>query len=219
MCYTEGVDAKGGRIRNYQSGDRAAVREICWYTAMLGEPFPAGKVCRQTLVDLLLEPYLRLQPEAAWVCLDEQQRVVGYLAGNFGRYFSWRSLPLKLRALVCLLYERARGRGDDHLPFWLVFRSWREQPPSPPGVHAHFHFNLRASHRSQGYGSACLERFERALQGRGLRDLYARAFCRPQGDDEGLWLHLGFQEYSRHPTSLFHPYLGAMDWVCFGKEL
>src|SRR5215472_710570 len=78
--------ARSVEIRPYRRTDRQAIRQICCDTGFLGKPVDAIFQDRELFADLFTKPYLKHEPEWAFVAEAERQ-VVGYLLGSAGKHF------------------------------------------------------------------------------------------------------------------------------------
>lgn len=209
-------------LRLYEPRDRAAVRRICADTGLLGDPIDPVFEDRELWCDLMIAPYLAIQPQHCWVA-ESGGQVVGYLTGAASRWFGQVSIPWQAYTTLRMIANRVRGRYRERsrrFVDWLVLRSLREKVGSPRRFYAHFHFNLDAGHRGLGCGPQLLQRFEDQLRQKGIRELYAESLFREGDPDPALWARLGFREHGRARTRMFVPPVQKpLYWVSYLKTL
>ena len=150
-------------IRLFQPADDAAIRRICFDTALYGESMAPLLDDPALIAEALLGDYTRFEPEGLWVA-EDAGRVVGYLSACADTRRSERLYALHIAPRLAL---RFLVRGH-----WLRPRLWRFGVCS--GVHArnvhrarqtvlashpaHLHINIEKESRGNGVGRALLER-------------------------------------------------------------
>lgn len=169
-------------IRPYRPGDRAEIEAICAATGLRGQ-LDQLFCDRPLFAKLWLASYLGGQPENALVVRDDDGKIVGYLAGYIGPGYRVNVLRHNLPHLMTLLFRALTGKYRAHPPSrrfarWLVFNAWRECPPPPKDVPAHFHFNLLPEARGLTGIELKIE-FERRARAANLPGWFAIVFSAP----------------------------------------
>lgn len=214
----------GWKVTLYESGDRAAVREICCDTADKGRPVERFFHDRELFADLLTRYYTDYESRSLWVA-KANGRVVGYLTGcldtaRYQRIFRWRILPgVILRAL-------ARGillRRETWRLIQAAVMTWRRggfrRKVRMHSYPAHLHINIRTEFRGHHVGQWLIEQFLEQVRARGLRGIHLVT----RGDNQTacrFFERMGFQLLSRHPGVL--PSRNAWerhDAVVYGKPM
>ncbi|MFJ4277411.1 GNAT family N-acetyltransferase [Streptomyces massasporeus] len=182
-------------IRSYRPEDRPALDDICIRTAHHGED------CRPHYADpgifpvTFAAPYVRLEPDLAFVLDDGQGRAVGYILGTadtprFAEAFRTTWLPL-----VAGRYPAPPRppRTPDEEIAGLLHHPERMVRPELAGHPAHLHIDLLPDWQGRGHGRHLMRTLLRALQGRGVPAVHlsmvtantrARAFYDRMGFEE-----------------------------------
>jgi GNAT superfamily N-acetyltransferase len=155
-------------IRPYRPDDDADIAEICMRTGHAGQdarPFyPDGDL----LPDVYARPYLRAEPELAFVA-DDAGRAVGYLVGTadterFVAWFRREWLPVAAR-------RHGSPGGDTGWPE-IMLRALHDPErmvkPELRSFPAHLHVNLLPEYQRIGLGRRLLAAFLDALAIRGV---------------------------------------------------
>ncbi|MCU0845559.1 MAG: GNAT family N-acetyltransferase [Spirochaetes bacterium] len=167
------------RFRAAERDDAGGIADVCYRTGYHGEDLEgSGRFDDRRLFALLFALYYPLyEPENAFVAVDENGRVAGYILGTTdsraqARRFRRRMLPrILLRALAVSWWRypesfrtlshfsrvsAAHGAMDD------VF----ERHP------AHLHINLLAGHQRGGAGSVLIDLFEARVRAAGVAGIH-----------------------------------------------
>ena len=188
-------------IRAYQPADEAAVRRICFETALFGGPM-RGVLEDETLVsEALVGYYVRYATEFLFVA-EAQGAVAGYLCGcadtaHYRREYARRIMP-RLAVLFLLRGYWLRPQ----LWRWLVAgaRAARRWSAAHAGVEAdfpaHCHLNLAAAFQRQGLGQQLLERFLAELRRRGVGGLHISA---GSAGGQAFFARAGFKRLVDYP--------------------
>ncbi len=151
-------------IRLFQPADESRVREICFATALYGQPMDQVVSDAAWMTDVLLGYHFAAEPERLWVA-EADGNVVGYLAGCSNalrqqRWFRRKALwPLLFRALRSRRILNARAARLARAaagPSLGVHRAVRDILAGHPAL---LHLNLDASHQGQGIGARLLDAY------------------------------------------------------------
>lgn len=196
-------------VRPYRSEDRAAVRNICYATGLLGNPITALVPDQELFADLWTAAYTDGFPELALVATLEGV-TIGYVIGVADA----RALSLVFRRSVLPLVLGRLVRGE--------YRKWRESLPHlfrlalelathAPAARfpAHLHINLLESARGHGVGRKLLERFLMQLEAQGVPGVQLSTTDRNEAAVH-LYERLGFRVSSSSETGL---YAGSVEGV------
>jgi ribosomal protein S18 acetylase RimI-like enzyme len=211
-------------VRPYRPEDEAAIRRLCCDTAFFGAPLARVFADGERYADLYVQPYLRYQPDLAFVA-ESQGRIVGYLVGAARPDFERLRVLWAVRVVLCMLGRYLRGdyrRSPDRGRFvrWLVTRSFRERPLRPAHCTAHLHFTLAEQARGRGLAVALWRRFEEALRARGVAEYYGEFLSCPGRQPERVYRRYGLVEYGRRRCSVFGAAAPQPVWlVCVHKRL
>ena len=121
----------GFRVRPYDRGDRARVREICADTGFLGNPIDPLFQDRELFNDFLTSPYTDAEPECCFVLENDHGEIEGYLTASkdpakHGRFLRTRIPHWLGRAIRGFLFSYD-GSSRRYL-LWLIFSGWRQTP-------------------------------------------------------------------------------------------
>lgn len=166
-------------IRSYASRDYDAVSRVCVLTGEAGGDATGLHPSDDYLPDTWLRPYLRFEPDLAWV-VDEGEGARGYLVATAdSRRFAQR-------------YRDEWRRGGDQGP--LI--------PEVDEYPAHLHVDLLPELQGRGYGRALIEGLVAELGHRRIRGLHLGVDAR-NGGAIAFYRRLGFRELeSSSPESL-----------------
>lgn len=168
------------QIRPYAPSDRDAVRGVCWQTAYMGGSIEYLYRDPTSWADMYTSYYTDVEPESAWVVVNSDGRVVGYLLGCVDTR-KWHSeLRIALRhQLTRFLWARPRTAG-----FW-----WRAgfdvlrdlgaaRPPFDLARYpAHVHCNLLPEARGKGVARELFAQWHAALKARGVPGVHGDALA------------------------------------------
>ena len=203
MIESDASDLSGSvEVRPYRLEDRAAIRNICYATGLLGNPITALVPDQELFADLWTAAYTDGFPELALVATLEGE-TIGYIFGiadarALSAVYLRRVLPLVLGRLL---------RGQ--------YRSWRTSLPHlfrlalEPAMHApvaqfpaHLHINLLESARGHGLGRRLLEHFLTQLEARGVPGVQLSTTDRNEAAVH-LYERLGFRVWASSETKLY----------------
>ena len=189
-------------LRAYDPADAAAVRRICFDTALFGQPLRPVFDDEALVAEALEGYYLRYEPELTFLA-DAAGTLAGYVSGcadtrlfhrRYARGIAQRLLGLFLLhghwlrpAVSALLLASARAA-----------RTWRD-------VHgvlardypAHAHLNLAAAWRRQGIGAQLFDRLLATLRARDIRGLHISA---ASAGGQAFFARAGFQRLAEYPA-------------------
>ena len=188
-------------IRAYRPANEAAVRRICFATALFGGPMQPVLDDEALFSEAFVGYYLRYATDLLLVA-EVDGVVAGYLSGctdttRYRREFARRILPrLALRVLL-------RGHWlQPRLWRWLAVgvRAARQWSAAHAGIEAeypaHCHLNLAAVFQRQGLGRLLLDRFLGELRTRGIAGLHISASA-PGG--QAFFARAGFKLLLEYP--------------------
>ncbi|MFH1211384.1 MAG: GNAT family N-acetyltransferase [Candidatus Woesearchaeota archaeon] len=211
-------------VRKFSPEDRGSVRRLCCDTGLWGKPIDSLFCDRELFADAIIEPYLRLEPEHAFVA-EYDERVVGYLCGSIEPDFNRRQMPMVLKAFATVFLKYATGAYNHH-PNSKKFvrniftRVWRQAPKTPKGVKAHLHINLEQEARSIGVGEKMLKAYEQMLRENGIDAYYGEVFSSDTRRPDKLYRRLGFEILDRVECSFLWPAITKpMYAMCICKKL
>lgn len=157
-------------LRAYQSGDRAALADICVRTADNGGDSRHLYPDPELMPSIFAVPYVFLEPDLAFVIDDGTGRAVGYILGTadtpgFVTEFRKRWLPL-----VEDRYPRPDGapRSPSDEMIGLLHNPERMVLPELSGHPAHLHIDLLPDRQRKGYGRELMRTFLAALNAKGV---------------------------------------------------
>jgi hypothetical protein len=190
-------------VREYQSADRDAIRDLCCQTGFLGKPIDPVFEDRELFADFLTDYYLTCEPDSAFV-VTINDAVKGYLLGcRFPRrhqLFSVRqSVSLGAKALFRLPSYRAETRRYIR---WIALNAWREVPDAPRDV-GHFHMNFSPELKRIAVFRAVLERYLRFLADHGVKQISAQMVTFDERRTLYLFERYGFRVLNRSRISKF----------------
>ncbi|TAN36687.1 MAG: GNAT family N-acetyltransferase [Verrucomicrobia bacterium] len=188
-------------LRAYQPADEAAVRRICFETALFGGPIRSVLDDEALVSEALVGYYLRYATDLLFVA-EVDGVVAGYLGGcadtaRYRRTYAWRIAPwLVLRFLL-----RGHWLRPQLWPWLLAgVRVARLKSASHARIAtdypAHGHLNLASAFRHQGIGWLLLEHFLNELRRRGVRGLHISANS-PGG--QAFFARAGFKRLLDYP--------------------
>lgn len=196
-------------IRPYKAKDEEAVKEICADTGFLGRPIEEIFIDRDLFSELMVEPYLAIEPETCIVSENtENSEIVGYLLGSTKKKFSMLKNLFLLRSGVKMLFNFLRKKYANHprtgaMIKYFIVNGLREMPRTPGG--AHLHISLRRSYQDTGLVLLMLKEFEDMLRKKGIDSYYAGVFSIDRRRSEELYRRVGFKIFDKLETDLFKP--------------
>jgi ribosomal protein S18 acetylase RimI-like enzyme len=171
------------KIRHYRDADLRDVYDVCVRTADAGGDARGHYSTDDLMGDLFAGPYVRIEPELAFV-LDDGGRAVGYVVGTadtatFVRRYAEVWIPL--------LGDRypvppSPPQTAEQEMVALHHRPERMLVPGLAGYPAHLHIDLLPAYQGRGYGRQLISRFTEAVPAPGVHvamvtaNVRARAF-------------------------------------------
>jgi hypothetical protein len=209
-------------VRGYLPSDREVVRRICADTGFLGNPIDPVFEDRELFVDYLSGYYLRVEPDAALVCLVDGE-VRGYLMGcrrpllrQAYHVFSnaWVAVTAIYRC-----FRRPYGPASRAFLRWVALNGWREVPAAPHRT-PHFHINLLADARSMKSTRLLIQSFLELLHRRGHRRVYGQMVTYESRRTRELFERYGFEVMDRvEVTKYRHSFPGRVFLSTVVKDL
>jgi ribosomal protein S18 acetylase RimI-like enzyme len=192
-------------IRAYRPADEAAVRRICFETALFGGPMQPVLDDERLFSEAFVGYYLRYATDLLFVA-EVGGIVAGYLSGctdtaRYRREFVRRISPrLATRVLLRGYWLRPC------LWRWLAagVRAARQWSAAHTGIEteypAHCHLNLAVAFQRQGLGRLLLDRFLAELRTRGLEGLHISASA---AGGQAFFSRAGFKLLLEYPLPPF----------------
>jgi hypothetical protein len=186
-------------IRPYKPEDRAVVRRICADTGFLGQPIDPVFEDRELFADYLTDYYLRVEPDAAFVC-EVAGEVRGYLLGCCHplvnqTYRAVTNVFVGARACFRSFTRPYRPSSREFLR-WIAVNAWREIPAAPR-LTPHLHINLLSDARSVKYTRLLIQSFLELLYHRGHKRVYGQMVTYEERRLEPLFARYGFMLMDR----------------------
>ncbi|MCX5418347.1 GNAT family N-acetyltransferase [Streptomyces sp. NBC_00078] len=157
-------------VRPYRPEDSEALDDICMRTAHNGQDSRPVYADPGIFPAIFAAPYVRLEPELAFVLDDGQGRAVGYILGTadtprFVEAFRTTWLPL----VADRHPEPAGPPGTpDEAMVPLLHHPERMIVPEVAPYPAHLHIDLLPAWQGRGHGRSLMRTFLRALHDRGV---------------------------------------------------
>jgi len=182
-------------IRPYRPGDREALDDICVRTAHVGQDSRPHYTDPSIFPAIFAAPYVRLEPELAFVLDDGHGQAVGYILGTADTPRFVEAYRAKWLPSVAERYPEpsAPPRTPDEEIVPLLHRPERMLVPEVAAYPAHLHIDLLPQWQGRGYGRALMDTFLAALRKDGVPAVHlsmvtantpARAFYDRLGFDE-----------------------------------
>jgi ribosomal protein S18 acetylase RimI-like enzyme len=173
-------------FRRYWSGDRAAVRHICYLTGYMGDPVDWQWRDFESFADMFSAYYTDHEPEHAWVAeIDGEVR--GYLLGcvdstkaiSSARYAGHHIVRRGLLFRPGTAGVLWRGFGD------IFVEGFRRNLPTSafhdPRWPAHLHIDLLPEARGQGVGAGLVRRYFEDLAALGVAGCHIETIAENTG--------------------------------------
>jgi len=207
-------------IRSYGDSDMAALRDICFHTALYGQSIEPLCGDREFIAEAVLGYYTRFERESLFVA-EADNRVVGYLTGcadtkRFERLFA--------RAVVPRLLFRFVRHGHWHrIGVWRIIvavtvlglRRYRVVRRIVAEYPAHCHIDIAPDAQRTGLGSTLLEAFFDRLNSHGVKGIHVST---PTSPGKRFFTKMGFVLLSRHPAPALAGVSPGEVWL-MGKKL
>jgi len=194
-------------IRRCVPSDFDAIDDICLRTAAAGGDATGLYVSDELIPDIFARPYVRFEPELAFV-LDDGQRAGGYILGtaNTARFVE-RYRAEWLPELSQKYVHDDPPSTRDELIRHLGFTPERMLIPELEAYPAHLHIDLLPALRGRGHGRALVAELILALRERGVPGLHLS--LDPANENaRAFYDRVGFRELpSSQPTA---PLLGIL---------
>jgi GNAT superfamily N-acetyltransferase len=196
-------------IRLFQASDEAAVRKICYETALYGHSMKGFIDDEAFITESVIGYHIRYEPESLFVTEDKDE-IVGYLSGcvdthHFERVYLRRVVP----HVLGLFFRNHHWRNRNT---WDLLRFSLKSAPGWKKMHGHLirnypanlHSNVKPGHQGQGIGTQLMEAYLAYLKNRGVPGVHLTT-----GTDAGkaFFSRFGFQVLGRNlmPTLAQRP--------------
>ncbi len=207
-------------IRAFRPADEDRVREICFNTALYGQPIGSVLDDRRLVTDALVGYHIRFEPEALFVA-EADGRVVGYLTGclsdaRFQRLYAARIAPgLAARFLAGGFWRLPRVGRLLAAGVTLARRARAARKGRLGPYPAHLHTNLDSGAQGGGIGSALMEAFVARLKERRIGGVHVST-----GTEAGkaFFEKHGFERFAVYAAPAFLDQPEREIWL-MGKKL
>lgn len=181
-------------IRTYRSVDLQELRRVCLVTGDSGGDATGLWSSDGLLADVFLEPYVELEPSAAWV-VEAGDRVVGYLVATFD---TRRFVRLWSESWTPIFAARHARTAVDSREQWL--RDAGYDPSLLVNEHvdlfpAHLHVDLLPEAQGSGSGRALMRALGRAAMDAGVPGIHL-GVARANAGALRFYDRIGFRELS-----------------------
>ena len=162
------------KIRPYRPSDRDAVYDICIRTGDAGQDARATYADPTILPEIFAGPYVTLEPELAFVVVDDEDQAVGYVIAaaeteRFAQRFATEWLPTVADRYPPLEHPPAT---PDEIMRDILHHPERMVIPMLAAYPAHMHIDLLPSHQRSGYGRELVLTLVDALRDGGVPALH-----------------------------------------------
>ena len=210
------------KIRKFKVSDRAAVREINYNTALLGDSAEKFFDDREVFADALTRYFTDYEPQSCFVA-ERGGEIAGYLIGAkdtrvMDRVMTGKAIfPLALKA-----FFRGAFFKPKNISFLLgCARSFARgeffAPAFCKGYPATLHINLREGFRGQALGGRLIEAYLNYLKSEGVEGVH---LCTMSDKAAEFFIAQGFTLLHEGKRSYFRRYLGHdVTSRIFGKKI
>jgi ribosomal protein S18 acetylase RimI-like enzyme len=194
----------------YRQALRSGLETLCCETGFLGSPIDRVFKDTRLFSKYLTGYYLSVEPDLAFVALDPNGAVIGYIVGSVRRwrYRMYRAtrLPGFVAAVLGKIILGRYDKASLRFCLWLFLKGWREIPKAP--LHgAHFHFNVQGPYRNSGVAKALLEQFLKEVARRGEDVVYGQMLTFETRRRAELYRRLGWKVFDRTTVSKYSTFL------------
>ncbi len=187
-------------VRPYRMTDLDGLYDICVRTAAAGGDARGVYGSDRLVGDIFAAPYVRLEPEHAYVLDDGDGRAVGYIVGtaDTARFVAWyRREWIPLTADRCPAPADPPQTPDDGM---LAAHHWPERMLVPEAVDypAHLHIDILPPWQGQGWGRRLLSRFLASLHAAGVSAVHL-SMATANTAARAFYDRLGFVELRQTP--------------------
>jgi ribosomal protein S18 acetylase RimI-like enzyme len=197
------------KIRNYEPGDRASIRRICYETSFLQKPYLFFDD-PEIVTDALTRYYLECEPQSCFVA-ESKGRVVGYIIGTLDMarmnyvYGAKILMPLTLKAVQHHAFFRPKTMRFIWNYIKSVLKGEFLVPNFTRDYPATFHINVDQEQRGKKVGSQLIAR---ALQLLKEKNVPGVQFSTMTDEAKDFFLRQGFQILYSSRRSFLHYALG-----------
>jgi len=181
-------------IRRFRPEDLAELRRICLLTGDGGADATGRWSSDELLPEVFLEPYVRLEPEHAWV-VEQDARAVGYLVATLDT----RAFVARWRASWTPDFAARYSRvADDPAEQWLRDLGYEPERMLSAALGeypAHLHIDLLPEAQGRGHGRALMRQLGLAAVEAGVPGIHLFVGADNRGA-RTFYERLGFRELS-----------------------
>ena len=184
-------------LRAARPGDEAGAYHVCLKTGNFGqdgEPFYRDDP--DALGRIFVGPYLKFEPEHAWI-LEDAEGICGYALGALDSHTFYQRYETEWRPDLCARFPAPTGDPTTWTRVQNV-HSWYHSPdyfcPEPYADYpSHLHIDLLDRAQGRGYGRRMLEQVMQTLIQRGSPGAHLGVSL-ANATAMGFYRRLGFQE-------------------------
>ena len=206
-------------IRNFKKEDKNIICQICFNTALYGQPIKKYIKEKSLIAETFLEYYIRFEPENIIIAETDGQ-VVGYLAGCFDTKNYEKKFIFILPRILQLFF--IKGYFFKISSWKLVLDSirsglkWNEFHSKHllKAYPAHFHIDIDGKFQGQGIGAMLIKAFINSLKKNNICGVHLDTAT--EGGKK-FFYKMGFSVISKYKTSTFFHLTPRELWVMVRK--
>lgn len=193
-------------IRPFEKKDKQSIRDICADTGLWGKPIDPVFQDRNLFAKLIVDPYLKLEPEHALV-VEDKGKVVGYMISSMKKDFGIKS-KIQIAGLGAIMgLKFISGKYSNHAPSknfvkWSFTQAMSQELNHPKNA-AHLHLNMLEDYRNINLGKKLLNEFEQMAKASNHTRYYGEVFSSNNRRFESLYNRLGFEIVDKKRCTIF----------------
>lgn len=210
------------KIRKFQVKDKAAVRQIVYDTALMGESAGLFFQGQEVISDAFSLYFTDYEPGSCWVA-EVNDQIVGYLIGAKNKiaaeeiFNGQLALPLLLKALKSGIFLRMKNLTFIFSCLIDLVKNGMHTPDFNPDYPATFHLNIKAGFRGQDIGAQLIQAYLDYLKIEGVPGVHLATMSRRAAN---FFLAQGFKQLYQGKRSYFRHILHRdVPLYIFGKRL
>ena len=201
-------------IRPFQRGDEDAVYEVCLRTGAAGQDAAHLYADPKALGHIYVGPYMKLEPELAFVLVDAAG-ICGYALGALNSRRFHAAYVNEWLPEIRKTYPDPTGESANWTPTEWIHHQYHHAevflPDSLKDYPSHLHIDLLPHAQGRGNGTSMINRLLDSLVGRGSTGVHL-AMAASNQRAERFYRKLGFAELARVGS-------GEQQSIYFGRRL